>query len=186
MSFLDGIRAKHRRLARIIEFSRGGLTLSDRLKMSVLGYARGHDFSGRDFVSRIGRAIFPEITLQPCLLRGLGILINPADISHLVVTEEVLLERIYDLGALPFKPDIVLDCGAHIGLFTLLAAANFPDAEFIAFEPDPRNAEWLRKQVAGNALSVDVVEAAVSVEDGSALFTADLGCSSALAEILPS
>ena len=75
----------------------------------------------------------------------------------------------------------MIDCGANIGVFTLLAAATFPGAKVIAFEPDPANLAWLGKQVSANELSqVEVIDAAVSDTDGETRFAAGLGVGSAL------
>ena len=58
----------------------------------------------------------------------------------------------------------VLDVGAHIGLFSVLAATR--GAKVIAFEPEPRNLALLRKNVEG--LAVEVVPKAVSDRVGTA------------------
>jgi FkbM family methyltransferase len=49
--------------------------------------------------------------------------------------------------------DTVIDCGAHWGYFTLLAAALCgPTGKVYAFEPCPRNYQELTRNVAANAL----------------------------------
>ena len=67
---------------------------------------------------------------------------------------------------------VVLDVGAHIGEFTLLAAAR--GATVHAFEPDPANAALLRSNVATNDLQwrVTVHECALSDRDGEMRFLA--------------
>lgn len=66
----------------------------------------------------------------------------------------------------------VLDVGAHVGYYTLLAAALAgPRGAVWAFEPDPRNARSLRRHVRLNRLRhVHVEEAAVSSREGTARF----------------
>ncbi len=67
--------------------------------------------------------------------------------------------------------DVMLDVGAHIGEFTLLAASR--GATVHAFEPDPANAALLRANVARNRLAaVTVHEAAVSEHRGEMRFLA--------------
>jgi FkbM family methyltransferase len=58
---------------------------------------------------------------------------------------------------------VVYDLGANIGLFSLIAArAVGPSGRVFSFEPDPENAERLRRNVQRNACSnVTVVEAGV-------------------------
>lgn len=61
--------------------------------------------------------------------------------------------------------DTVLDIGSHVGLYALLAAVDRPQTEVFAFEPVPRNLEYLRNNVARNRAENIVVEAA-AVGDG--------------------
>lgn len=64
--------------------------------------------------------------------------------------------------------DVVLDVGANVGFFTLMAAAlTGPSGHVVAFEPSPKNATALRANLAANRLTtVQVVEAAVAAEEG--------------------
>lgn len=66
--------------------------------------------------------------------------------------------------------DLVLDLGANVGYFTLIAAAlTGPAGRVVAYEPIPSNAEALRRNVDRNRLqNVEVVEAAISGRDGFA------------------
>jgi FkbM family methyltransferase len=63
--------------------------------------------------------------------------------------------------------DIVLDCGAHVGVFTALAL-QLGAAEVIAIEPAPENAVCLRRNFAGEIAAgrVVVVEKGVWSSDG--------------------
>src|SRR5689334_17956075 len=108
------------RLRGIAAFGRTGFKTQDKLKMLVVGYARGHNFGSPDLISRIGRTLFPEIAVRPSLLGGLTLHLDPSDLSHLAVADEIFLQKVYDLSRVPFAPDLILDCGAHIGMFTLL------------------------------------------------------------------
>lgn len=62
--------------------------------------------------------------------------------------------------------DVVLDLGANIGYYTLIFASRVgPAGHVYAFEPDPENAELLRRNVKLNGYrNVTTVEAAVSDE----------------------
>lgn len=68
--------------------------------------------------------------------------------------------------------DVVLDLGAHVGYYTLLAAALAgPAGRVFAFEPDPRNARYLRHHVRINRCrNVEVVEQAVCDHTGEVRF----------------
>lgn len=68
--------------------------------------------------------------------------------------------------------DVMLDVGAHIGEFTLLAASR--GATVHAFEPDPANAALLRVNLedAGCSGAVTVHECAVTESDGAMRFLA--------------
>lgn len=66
----------------------------------------------------------------------------------------------------------LLDVGAHVGYYTLLAAALVGrSGRVVAFEPNPRNYAFLRRHVAVNGCHhVEVEDAAVSDENGVAAF----------------
>ncbi len=175
-------RARHigSRLRGIAAFGHTGFKTQDKLKMLVVGYARGHNFGCSGAISRIGRILFPEIAVRPSLLDGLTLHLDPSDLSHLAVADEFFLQKVYDLSLVSFTPDLILDCGAHIGMFALLAASRFPKSKLIAFEPDPENCRWLRRQIEENHMAIEVVEAAVSTSEGEVSFEAGQGCGSSL------
>jgi FkbM family methyltransferase len=70
------------------------------------------------------------------------------------------------------RGDVVYDIGAHVGLYTLLSSDRVgPAGHVYAFEPFPRNAEYLRQHIAINRLqNCTVVEGAVSSCAGSLHF----------------
>ena len=79
---------------------------------------------------------------------------------------------------------IFFDIGANVGYFSLLAAKlTAPDGFVVAFEPLPRNTNFLRQHIGLNALEqrIKLYEAAVSDHDGKTFF--DLGKSSAMGHI---
>jgi FkbM family methyltransferase len=67
--------------------------------------------------------------------------------------------------------DVVADVGAHIGIHSLVLARA--GAHVIAFEPTPDSAARLRAAAAENGLRVDVVEAALGIEEGEVSLFAD-------------
>lgn len=68
------------------------------------------------------------------------------------------------------KRDVVVDVGAHIGYYTLIASKKVgADGSVYAFEPDPRNFLFLEKNVKVNNLkNVILINKAVADKTGSA------------------
>ncbi|HYJ45297.1 MAG TPA: FkbM family methyltransferase, partial [Pyrinomonadaceae bacterium] len=59
--------------------------------------------------------------------------------------------RVRELAAAGFEPEIILDIGAHIGSFTVMAAKCFPRARIYSFEPLRQHYDVLvRNSRAGN------------------------------------
>ena len=92
--------------------------------------------------------------------------LSGADITHLWVANEVLLEGVYELEAVPFVPDVVLDLGANIGLFTLLAAQRWPGANLVCVEPHPTTFSFLCENLALNGVNAVKLQCAVDAEVG--------------------
>lgn len=78
---------------------------------------------------------------------------------------------------------VVFDIGANVGYFSLLSAVLVgSEGSVFAFEPLPRNIEYLNNHIKLNKLhNIQVVEAAVSDHTGEAWF--DLGASSAMGHL---
>lgn len=68
--------------------------------------------------------------------------------------------------------DVVLDIGAACGYYTLLASKLVGKAgRIVAFEPDPKNAGYLRRHVSANHLSqATILQLALSDNSGTARF----------------
>lgn len=114
--------------------------------------------------------IFGTVKVTTGAIPGEYAFIDTHDLGQLVSCEEVLIQQIYDLSRVPFVPDIVVDCGSHIGLFSLVAGLKYPSAALIAYEPEPENFRVLQKQLRRFGERVTVVNAAVSDHDGEAEF----------------
>jgi FkbM family methyltransferase len=113
-----------------------------------------------------------RLRLRPRRLEGYELVVNPSDGGHTCVVEEFFVPPVAcDLALVEFDPAAIIDCGAHIGVFTLLARRQFSSAAITAFEPNPDNVEWLRDNLRRNGVSgVDVVPAAVSTTAGRSAF----------------
>lgn len=82
--------------------------------------------------------------------------------SDLLTTIELSVRDTYNLD-LSFRPDLVIDGGGNIGLFTLRAAAatastSDSPVKFVVCEPLPRNVEQIRKHFALNKIPAEVME----------------------------
>jgi FkbM family methyltransferase len=66
------------------------------------------------------------------------------DTSDLSVFRQLLIDRCYDFQR-ELSPDLIIDCGANIGLFSVLAANRFPGAHIVAIEPEESNFELLKR-----------------------------------------
>jgi len=92
--------------------------------------------------------------------------VSGGDITHLWVADELLIEQVYQLDAVPFVPDLVLDLGANIGLFTLLAAKRWPAANLACVEPHPTTFSFLCDNLALNGVTAMKLQCALDSEAG--------------------
>ena len=77
---------------------------------------------------------------------------------------EVWKENIYRLQPEMLTGGFVVDCGANIGAFSLLALALHPEESVIAIEPDITNAQilWDNAEAAGRGEALVVVQRALT------------------------
>jgi FkbM family methyltransferase len=159
-----------RRLRQIRQYAALGYSPLDSARLAVLGVARGHPFASKDIWSWVGRTLFPELVVRPAMLGGLRLSLDPSDVTHMVIFDEIIVENNYDMELVPFPPDQIYDCGGHIGMFSLLATSRFPGTPTSIFEPNPRNVTRIRRQIELNSLAIEVRQEAVSVRAGEATF----------------
>ncbi|MCW3031559.1 MAG: hypothetical protein JWM66_1692 [Solirubrobacterales bacterium] len=104
------------------------------------------------------------------------------------VLAEVFRRRCYepspDLAELLGEPKTIVDLGGNIGLFGLYAAARWPRAHIVAFEPDDENAAIQRLTIDANELTGrwELVQAAASNRDGHVSFVCGLNAVSHIAD----
>ena len=65
---------------------------------------------------------------------------------------------------------VFLDIGANIGYYSLTAAGLFHDLQVVAFEPNPKLARILRRNIAHNGLAIHVEQLAISDQSGNQVF----------------
>ncbi len=69
------------------------------------------------------------------------------------------------------NPNTIVDVGAHIGIFSILTARRFPNAQVFAIEPDTENFQILKENILLNKLSnITPLNVAVAGEYGQASF----------------
>jgi FkbM family methyltransferase len=138
----------------------------------IVGLARGNPFSryDRGVFSRVGARFFSELTVRPRCFFGTPVSLSLCDLGHLVSFEEVVVANAYNLDRLPFNPEIIFDCGAHIGLFTVLASSRWPFAQIFAFEPSPTNFVWLNRNASRSSGNISCFQMAVGISDDKAIF----------------
>jgi FkbM family methyltransferase len=79
----------------------------------------------------------------------------------------IFLDDEYALSELlPEPPKRILDLGANIGMAAAALAAQFPAAEFVLVEPDPRNVARLARTIEWNGLTGKIVPSAVGAQSG--------------------
>ena len=90
------------------------------------------------------------------------------DFNPLYLYFHIWAVRDYEKVIKPSKGGVVVDVGAHIGLFTLRCLKCHKSKEVVALEPNPYNASLLRINLLMNKLSdrVVIIEAAAGVEEG--------------------
>jgi len=71
-----------------------------------------------------------------------------SDWSELLVVREIYQPPgDYDLTSLPEHPRVIVDIGANIGLAAKFFRRRYPDAEIVAYEPDPESFRMAQRNV---------------------------------------
>lgn len=88
--------------------------------------------------------------------------IPASDSTQLWVLGEIFHSKNYDVSRVPFTPDIILDLGANIGLFALLAAKQWPESTIVCVEPHPKTFYLLCENLQANRVIASKMQCAVS------------------------
>lgn len=116
-------------------------------------------------------------------LRESGVAITIRHKSHdVLILDEVFSQREYTfpeavvsrLSGRAGRSPKVADLGANIGLFGAWILGRFPEAEIVAFEPDPGNAELHRTTIEknGRGQTWQLLEASAMTRSGTVRFSA--------------
>ena len=104
-------------------------------------------------------------TVQIKLKNGINIILRVGKkSSDLDILVEIFLEKAYFHEELEIQnDDIIIDVGAHIGIFSIYAAQFCKAGKIICFEPLPNNFEILKNNVMKNNLeNISIENSAVS------------------------
>jgi FkbM family methyltransferase len=152
-SFLSNvIRGVRHRISKSFanDYKKAGLTWYKIKKLKHLPYNSPHTY----------RFLDGEISFN-----------NGPDLLHSL--QEIFVEDIYKIPFNTTEP-FVIDCGANIGLSVLYMKTKYPSARIIAFEPDPVNFRFLKKNVSAYHLSdIDLRNEAVWKENTTLEFVSD-------------
>jgi FkbM family methyltransferase len=171
--------SRHPHVALAWSLSRRTLRFSSRLHSSA--YRLTGALTAGQYVSDWRRFVRTELvqpvgTVAEYELRGSSVAIalrhRTADVGLIT---EIFHHRVYATTPAPAAVlartgvKRIVDLGANIGLFGAWSRVHWPGATLLAFEPDPLNADVLRRCVAANGSEAtwQVVEAAASNRDGS-------------------
>jgi FkbM family methyltransferase len=108
-----------------------------------------------------------KLPFPPFRLRS-GLIVAGAGQSPLGVVDLVLRKKVYTRPGFAIGPeDVVIDIGANIGMFTLMAASK-TRGTVIAVEPSPPQFAALEANIAANGFThVRAIQAAVSDREGA-------------------
>lgn len=93
---------------------------------------------------------------------------GPQEKSLAWVFRDIILDDEYGLNKLAKKPATVLDVGGNIGLFTLWAGVNYPEATIHVYEPNTALLDSLKSNV--KQVRATVFAEGVAGQDGAGTF----------------
>lgn len=157
----------------------------DSIKLGAMGFVKELNRERHARISNVARLFCGPMFVRPRCLQGARVFVDPLDTSHMAVFDEIVVHGVYDLAQVPFAPEVAVDCGGHIGLFTILASRRFPEARCIIFEPVPGNLECIRMTASRNGLSPEIRPEAVSDREGTATFHTRNSCAGSLGDAAP-
>ena len=168
---IDALRRLRRRMHTVLAFARTGQHWNDKFVLALAGLARHRPFGDNSPYARLGRMLTPGMAPRVTAAGGQRISINLSRLEEPMIFEEIFVDHTYPIEKVPFNPDLVVDCGAFCGMFSLLALSRFPTARFVAFEPEPHNFSRLSRNLALNDAHVEAIAAAVGTSDGTVQFS---------------
>lgn len=91
--------------------------------------------------------------------------IVPDALSFIWQFKEIFVEEYYRFETNSNAP-LIFDCGANVGTSCAFFKSIYPHSKIIAFEPNPKIAEYLKQNIKNNSLeNIEVIEKAVWIND---------------------
>jgi FkbM family methyltransferase len=151
-----------------------------RVERQVALVKRSSVLVGLDRARFVGRELASRRTVGSYRLRDVpGVVLVRHSTPDVVTLDEVFYSRDYDMpppvrAALASRPRPLsaVDLGANAGYFGAFLRRWFPDVRVTAFEPDPDNAEIVRRTIALNRVDWRLVQACAAVREGTVRFAA--------------
>lgn len=133
---------------------------------------------------RLPLRLIPKRMQMPILqgkLRGKKWIVGSGEHGYWLGSYEMGKRLAFEEAILP--GGVIYDIGANVGFYSLLAAELTGEkGQVYAFEPLPRNIEFLKQHVQINRFeNIKIFEAAISDHEGEAFF--DLGASTAMGHL---
>ena len=98
---------------------------------------------------------------KPGRTRVLRSVLHYVDASSLIgMYNELIFQEIYSFRTTTSHP-VIIDCGANIGVSVLFFKKQFPNAQLVAVEADPVIADVLRKNLALNGITAEIIQKAI-------------------------
>ena len=96
----------------------------------------------------------PSQELKWLDLRASGLMVAVRSRMDVWSMKEALIDQFYERWGCPIEPDwTVVDIGAAIGEFTLIAALEASQGRVLAFEPNPGSVDILRQNLRANNIN---------------------------------
>lgn len=123
-----------------------------------LGWRYALCFRGAMLARRVGWHDGVSLKLHPAtLLHPIELRINSTDAD---VYRQVIIDEEYAVVA-DEQVEFIVDCGANVGYTSAYLLSRCPNAQVVAIEPFPANAELCRRNLAPYGRRAQVIEAAV-------------------------
>jgi FkbM family methyltransferase len=139
-------RAVTHRLAVIARYATSAPSAAAAPKWIALGAVRARLTGGEARMAGSGDGKPREFDIQIGAESAHKVRLDLSSLAELDGFEEIFVRRIYRLDGLPFRPHVVLDCGANVGFFASLCRMAFNDARIYCWEPEVGNFERLKVQ----------------------------------------
>lgn len=93
--------------------------------------------------------------------------------SACAIFNEIVVDDVYEISTYPSDVKKVVDLGANIGVYSIVMAKKYPNAEIISLEPERKNFDNFSKNIKISNLNLKPLKKAVSNEKGKTILFTD-------------